>query len=96
MISKNMQKVTVLKIQQKWIFLMNPYGYSYKFNFDFFIRSLVSLISLPNLIINIGDKFTIFKELDIAYYNKQIIQNKNSFLLRASLYREIKDNNINC
>ena len=73
---------------------MNPYGYSYKFNLDFFILSLVSLISLPNLIINIGDKFTTFKELDIAYYNKQIIQNKNSFLLRASLYCEIKDNNI--
>ena len=79
MISKNMQKVTVLKIQQKWIILMNPYGYSYKFNFYFFIRSLVSLISLPNLIINIGDKFNTFKELDIAYYNKQIIQIKIAF-----------------
>ena len=73
---------------------MNMYGYSYEFNVDFFIRSLASLISLPNLIINIEGQYPTFKELDIAYYNKQIIQNENSSLLRTSLYCEIKDNNI--
>ena len=45
--------------------------------------------------INIEDQYPTFKELDIAYYNKQIIQNENSSLLRTSLYCEIKDNTLN-
>jgi len=73
---------------------LNLYGYSFEFNINYFIRTLTSLISLPNLIIKINDKFHTFKELDIAYYNKQITQNENSSLLRTSLYCKIDGNKI--
>ena len=73
---------------------LNLYGYSFEFNVNYFIRTLTSLISLPNLIINIKDKFHTFKELDIAYYNKHITQNENSSLLRTSLYCKIEGNKI--
>ena len=75
---------------------LNLYGYSFEFNVNYFIRTLTSLISLPNLIINIEGKYPTFKELDIAYYNKQITQkeNENISLLRTSLYCKIEKNKI--
>ena len=75
---------------------LNLYGYSFEFNVNYFILTLTSLISLPNLIINIEDNFPTFKELDIAYYNKQIThnENENNSLLRTSLYCKIDGDKI--
>ena len=68
----------------------NINGYSFEFNVNFFFSTLSNLIEIPDLIINIQeDKIPFFKELDIAYYNKEKIKNENLSLLKTSAYYNI-------
>ena len=70
---------------------MNLYGYLFEFNLNYFFQTLSDLIELPDLVINltegIGEEK--FKELDIAYYNKEPSTNQNISLLKTSFYSKI-------
>ena len=75
---------------------MNLYGYLFEFNLNYFFQTLSDLIELPDLVINltegIGEEK--FKELDIAYYNKEPSTNQNISLLKTSFYSKIFEGTI--
>ena len=77
---------------------MNLNGYSFEFNFNYFLQTLSSMIELPNLLFNlsIGSKYASFNELDIAYYNSNLIPKDNDKLgpLKTTGYFKIYNSDI--
>lgn len=77
---------------------LNISGYSFEFNLNYFMKILSDLIELPNLVIEINSHYSKpnYKELDVAYYNKNCSKNDNNniSLLRTNCHFNINNKKI--
>ena len=75
---------------------LNLFGYSFEFNLNYFLQTLLDMVELPNLMIDLGENYynASFKELDLAYYNIDTSINDNINLLQCNIHFKIQKENV--